>query len=117
MWIAVVIAGVAVAAILGFVLARMVKARGNRWERTLIEPDRWKVTNRTGVNAVDVRLEVRGEFIRGIDTGEVGDIAAGASVEFRTTDSSEADGGKPLLIVTWRSNSGRRRLWAAPLRQ
>ena len=105
-------------AILVFVLSRMVKARSTRWERVLVDTDQWKVVNRTGLPAHDVRLEVRGEHIRGIDTGEVGDLAPGAEIAFRTADTPESTGGSPMVIVTWQAkDSSRRHMWAAPLKQ
>jgi hypothetical protein len=112
------IAGLVVVVVLLVVLSKMVKARSTRWERVAVDKDQWKIINRTGIAAHDVRLEVRGEHIRGIDTGEVGDLAPGAEVEFRTADTPDSTGGSPMVIVTWQvKDSSRRHMWAAPLNQ
>lgn len=112
--IAVVVLAVAAAA--GW---RVVGSRSAQWERTHLDGDRWQLTNRTGAVAGAVKVEVKGQRIRGVDTGEVGDVAPDATVEVLTTiDMEVSEGGSPMVVVTWEGpGGGRRKMWAAPLKQ
>src|SRR4051812_27611128 len=106
-----------VVVVVGGVLAwRAISKRKDLWSRTRRDDGSWELTNQSGSTALDVRVEVKGRGVRGEGVGEVGNVDAGASITFTTADDAEAEGGSPMVTVSWQTQpSGRRSLWAAPL--